>query len=71
MAPERVVEYVIIHELLHLKEMNHSDKFWDLVARYCPSWKQQKKWLKQHEKDLNFRLCIPSQPPVPEQLRLI
>ncbi len=71
MAPEPVVEYVIIHELLHLKEMNHSEKFWELVSRYCPAWKQHKKWLRQHEADLNFRLCIPSQPPAPEQLRLI
>ena len=71
MAPEPVVEYVIIHELLHLKEMNHSEKFWELVARYCPAWKQHKKWLRQHEADLNFRLCAISQPPIPEQLRLI
>jgi predicted metal-dependent hydrolase len=71
MAPEPIVEYVIIHELLHLKEMNHSEKFWELVARYCPTWRQHKKWLRQHEADLNFRFCTPSQPPVPEQLRLI
>ncbi len=72
MAPEAVVEYVVIHELLHLKEMNHSEKFWELVARYCPAWKQHKKWLKQHESELTTRLCAPSQQPtVPQQLRLI
>lgn len=55
MAPEPVVDYVIIHELIHLKEMNHSKKFWELVARYCPGWKEHKKWLKQHEADLSIR----------------
>jgi len=71
MAPEPVIEYVVMHELLHLKEMNHSEKFWELVALYCPNWRQHKKWLKRHESDLTTRLCVPSLPPVPEQLRLI
>jgi len=55
-APEPVVEYVIIHELIHLKEMNHSKKFWELIAQYCPGWREHKKWLKQHESDLTARL---------------
>jgi hypothetical protein len=57
MAPEPVVEYVIIHELIHLKEMNHSKRFWELVAQYCPGWREHKKWLKQHEADLTTKLC--------------
>jgi len=57
MAPEPVVDYVIIHELTHLKEMNHSKRFWELVARYCPRWREHKKWLKQHEADLTTKLC--------------
>jgi predicted metal-dependent hydrolase len=56
MAPEPVVEYVIIHELVHLKEMNHSKRFWELVAHYCPVWRENKKWLKQHEADLTTKL---------------
>jgi predicted metal-dependent hydrolase len=72
MAPEPVIEYVVIHELLHLKEMNHSEKFWELVARHCPRWREHKKWLKQHESDLTTRLRAPSPPPAAaEQLRLI
>jgi predicted metal-dependent hydrolase len=55
MAPEPVIDYVIIHELIHLKEMNHSKKFWELVARNCPGWREHKKWLKQHEVDLTAR----------------
>jgi predicted metal-dependent hydrolase len=57
MAPEPVIDYVIIHELTHLKEMNHSKTFWELVARYCPRWPEYKKWLKQHEADLTAKLC--------------
>jgi hypothetical protein len=57
MAPEPVVEYVTIHELIHLKEMNHSKKFWELIAQYCPGWREHKKWLKQHEADLTTKLC--------------
>jgi predicted metal-dependent hydrolase len=57
MAPEPVIDYVIIHELTHLKDMNHSKRFWELVAQYCPGWREHKKWLKQHEADLTARLC--------------
>ena len=57
MAPESVLDYVIIHELTHLKEMNHSKKFWGLVAQYCPKWREHKKWLKQHEADLTAKIC--------------
>jgi predicted metal-dependent hydrolase len=57
MAPEPVIDYVIIHELTHLKEMNHSKRFWELVAQYCPEWREHKKWLKQHEADLTARVC--------------
>jgi len=71
MAPQPVVEYVVIHELLHLKEMNHSRKFWELVASYCPDWREHKKWLKQHEADPTSTIFnSPSSSP-PRQLRLI
>jgi predicted metal-dependent hydrolase len=46
MAPHEVIDYVIIHELCHLKQMNHSDKFWSLVERFDPSWKEHSNWLK-------------------------
>jgi len=56
MAPEPVIDYVIIHELVHLKEMNHSKKFWGLVTEHCPRWRQHKKWLKEHEVNLVAKL---------------
>ena len=52
MAPEPVVEYVIIHELAHLKEMNHAKRFWELVAELCPGWRDHRRWLKSHEAGL-------------------
>jgi len=46
MAPKDVIDYVIIHELCHLKEMNHSHNFWRLVASICPTYVDDKNWLK-------------------------
>jgi predicted metal-dependent hydrolase len=46
LAPLEVVDYVIVHELAHMEEMNHSDKFWHVVERACPDYKLHRKWLK-------------------------
>ncbi|MFC1944559.1 M48 family metallopeptidase [Chloroflexota bacterium] len=58
MAPQPVIDYVIIHELAHLKEMNHTKTFWQLVACYCPRWRQHRKWLKDHEAELASKLPL-------------
>lgn len=58
MAPKPVIDYIVIHELAHLKEMNHSKKFWGLVAQHCPRWREHKKWLKDNECGLLTRLSI-------------
>jgi predicted metal-dependent hydrolase len=47
-APAFVSDYIILHELAHLKEMNHSRRFWREVARLCPDFARAEKWLKQH-----------------------
>jgi predicted metal-dependent hydrolase len=55
MVPEPVIDYVVIHELCHLKEMNHSSKFWQLVGEHCPEWRKHRQWLKKHESELSAR----------------
>lgn len=52
MAPEWVMDYVIIHELCHLTHMNHSAQFWELVAHYMPDYQAAKQWLKAHGQEL-------------------
>lgn len=53
--PENVRDYVIIHELAHRKELNHSTKFWTIVAEYCPWYKEAKQWLKDNGQELMER----------------
>ena len=53
-APPEVVDYVIIHELAHLIEMNHSPKFWKVVEKVLPNYKKHEKWLKDNGKQCDF-----------------
>lgn len=53
-APTDVLDYVIVHELAHLKEMNHSDRFWKLVRDIMPNYKEKEKWLSKHGETLRF-----------------
>ena len=46
--PEAVREYVIIHELMHLKRLDHSRAFWKLVAGACPDYEASRRWLRTH-----------------------
>lgn len=48
----QTIDYVIIHELCHLKEMNHSNRFWSLVEQCMPEYKVWEKWLKVEGKNL-------------------
>ena len=47
-APAFVRDYLILHELMHLKQMNHSARFWAEVERACPGYEEAERWLKQH-----------------------
>ena len=53
-APDEVIDYVIIHELAHRIEMNHSPRFWQLVAGAMPDYEEKEEWLKVHGKQLGF-----------------
>jgi predicted metal-dependent hydrolase len=48
MAPEPVLDYVVWHEVCHLEAMNHSPRFWSLVAANCPDYREQAAWLRRH-----------------------
>lgn len=52
-APKRVLEYVVVHELAHLKERSHDRKFWNLMAKLMPSYDAPRAWLDAHQGDLN------------------
>ena len=47
--PDWVRDYVLIHELMHLKRLDHSPKFWALVAKACPNYQDARAWLRSHE----------------------
>lgn len=47
-TPGFVADYIVLHELMHLREMNHSPHFWAEVARACPEWERAESWLKLH-----------------------
>ncbi len=47
-APTVVIDYLIVHELAHVLEPNHSDDFWNIVAVHVPGWKKARAWLRQH-----------------------
>ena len=56
LCPSEALDYVVIHELCHRKEMNHSPKFWAEVEKYAPDYKTQRKWLKDEGSRLITRL---------------
>jgi predicted metal-dependent hydrolase len=52
LAPFEVLDYVVVHELCHLREPNHSPRFWKLVESRRPEWRQQRDWLHEHGPEL-------------------
>jgi predicted metal-dependent hydrolase len=47
-APGFVADYIILHELMHFRQMNHSQKFWREVEQVCPDFRDAERWLKAH-----------------------
>ncbi len=54
MAPPPVIDYVIVHELAHLVEMNHSRRFWERLGRILPDYAKRRKWLRENEHRLTL-----------------
>ncbi|MDB3905712.1 M48 family metallopeptidase [Alphaproteobacteria bacterium] len=54
MAPPKIIEYVIIHELMHIKEHNHSPKYWNYVKSLYPNINEAKEWLMYNGQTLNI-----------------
>lgn len=53
LAPPHVLDYLAAHEVAHLREMNHSARFWRLVRELCPGTDEAEAWLKRHGNDLH------------------
>lgn len=56
LVPPDVLDYVVVHELCHLRELNHSPRFWALVESVLPDYRLRRKWLEEHGKELISRL---------------
>lgn len=54
MAPTWVFDYVIVHELCHIKHLNHSAQFWGLVEKHMPNYQQASQWLKQNQAKMHW-----------------
>ena len=52
MFPEKIIDYIIVHELCHIVYFNHSKLFWNKVAIYCPDFKAHKEWIKNNSEIL-------------------
>jgi predicted metal-dependent hydrolase len=50
--PPPVAEYVLLHELMHLRQPNHSRRFWREVERVCPTWREHERWLRKHGREI-------------------
>ncbi|HEY1274537.1 MAG TPA: SprT family zinc-dependent metalloprotease [Thermoleophilaceae bacterium] len=48
LAPAAILDYVVEHEVAHLHVHDHSERFWSLLARRCPGWREHERWLRRH-----------------------
>lgn len=62
MAPPKVLDYVVVHELCHLTHMNHSADFWKMVENIMPDYRTQKNWLKEHGHELTVQARVLNHP---------
>ena len=48
LAPHSIVDYIVVHELCHMLELNHSDRYWKHVSNIIPNYKECREWLNRH-----------------------
>ena len=56
-APKKVIDYIVVHELCHLIEHNHSPKYWSCVEKFMPNSKESKVWLKENTDLLRYSIA--------------
>jgi len=54
LAPPEVIDYVIVHELVHMRQPDHSPRFWEKVGQAMPRYKEHREWLRTHERMLEL-----------------
>ena len=54
MTPQTAIDYVVLHELVHLVEPNHSPRFWAQIAKIMPAYQEQRRWLRQNGHQFNL-----------------
>ena len=54
MAPPEIAEYVVVHELTHLRETNHTKRFWRIIRDQLPGYRERANWLEEHGIELIF-----------------
>ena len=54
LAPPEVIDYVIVHELVHMRQPDHSPRFWEKVGQAMPGYKEHREWLRTHERMLEL-----------------
>jgi predicted metal-dependent hydrolase len=54
MAPPKIIDYIVVHELCHIHHRNHSDAFWNEVDKVMPDYRERKDWLKKHGAELDL-----------------
>ncbi|MGL4363371.1 MAG: M48 family metallopeptidase [Cellulosilyticaceae bacterium] len=54
MTPEEVIDYIVLHEVMHLRYFNHGSVFWESIERIMPEYKKYEMYLKEHSRFLNF-----------------
>ena len=54
MAPPKIIDYIVVHELCHIHHRNHTDAFWNEVDKVMPDYRERKNWLKNNGANMDL-----------------